>query len=191
MPKVVRQMLLALLAGFVAPTGVATAVCLNSKTLVSGYPVPLAEEINSSAAIVIGKVIAERRVSDDPSHPEYFSATIYTVHVDKAEHRDCAGMRLARALRRGIREHGRFHASLLPLASPRRRQSGAQQSFHKGWLDNRRQPDLLGSVRKSMCVSPRAIEKKSRRPNGRIEASLIHSGFLSLLGLKSLLRKKI
>ena len=58
------------------------AVCLDPKTLVSGYKVPLEEEIRFSDFITIGQVI-ESYYLPDPVEPEFIAATIYAIRVTK------------------------------------------------------------------------------------------------------------
>jgi hypothetical protein len=62
----------------------AAAFCEDPETGVSGYHVPLEVETKGSVAIVLGEVIQERRINDDPSDPESFLFTIYTVRLTKA-----------------------------------------------------------------------------------------------------------
>jgi hypothetical protein len=61
--------------------GQALAVCLNPETLSSNYRIPLKQEIDTSLAIVVGKVVGVNRLHDDPAYPGYYSATIFTVQV--------------------------------------------------------------------------------------------------------------
>lgn len=63
--------------------GAAVAFCEDPKTGVSGYHVPLEVETKGSLAIVLGNVIQERRINDDPSDQESFLFTIYTVRLLK------------------------------------------------------------------------------------------------------------
>lgn len=57
----------------------ANAVCLDPKTLVSGYKTPLAAEVGSADAIVVGRVLSERALSEDRADPE--GVTAYDVSV--------------------------------------------------------------------------------------------------------------
>src|SRR5687767_6959479 len=61
----------------------ALAVCLDPKTLVSGYQVPFGEELESSTAVVVGEITAQESVNEDPSDPEGLAAYIYTVEVSR------------------------------------------------------------------------------------------------------------
>jgi hypothetical protein len=70
----------ALVAALVESSAV-QAVCLDPKTFVSNYHVPLADELTSSYSIIVGNVVKERRVVPKPAEPDFFVATIYTVHV--------------------------------------------------------------------------------------------------------------
>ncbi len=65
------------------PAHAAYAVCLNPKTLVSGYKVDLREEIKSSAFIVIGRVTEAHALTEKSADPEDITAYIYTVRVLK------------------------------------------------------------------------------------------------------------
>ena len=58
---------IALLAIAILSSGIASAVCSDPKTWESPYRVPLREEIKSSIAIVIGNVIEEKQLLDEPS----------------------------------------------------------------------------------------------------------------------------
>jgi len=61
----------------------AYAVCLDPKTFISGYQVPLDEEIRSNKIIAIGEVIKSRHLQEDPTDPEGITATIYTIQVSR------------------------------------------------------------------------------------------------------------
>jgi hypothetical protein len=75
-----RQILFTVL---VVTPAVAAAFCEDPKTGISGYHIRLAEEIKTSTAIVIGRVVEKREIHDEPSDPESFSATIYKVIVER------------------------------------------------------------------------------------------------------------
>jgi hypothetical protein len=62
-------------------TQAAHAVCLDPKTFVSGYHVPLNEEIQSTRMIAIGEVIKSRYLQEDSTDPDGITAYIYTVRV--------------------------------------------------------------------------------------------------------------
>lgn len=59
----------------------AFAVCLDPKTLGSGYHVALDEEVVSTESIVIGKVINKQALQEDSSDPYGITAHIVTVQV--------------------------------------------------------------------------------------------------------------
>lgn len=59
----------------------ADAVCLDPKTFVSGYRIPLASEVVSADAIVVGRVLSERALTEDPADPEGVTAYDVTVKV--------------------------------------------------------------------------------------------------------------
>jgi hypothetical protein len=61
----------------------AHAVCLDPKTLISGYKVPLNNEIVSSELIVVGKVIKNLDLHEDKSDPQDITATLYTIRVEQ------------------------------------------------------------------------------------------------------------
>ena len=63
--------------------GVSAAVCLDPKTDLSGYHIPLNEEIDSSPFIAIGKVVAENRLNDGPDGPDWIVATVYSVRIER------------------------------------------------------------------------------------------------------------
>jgi hypothetical protein len=81
MRKAASKILLASLA-YVAATPVVEAVCLDPKSGVSGYKVAFEDELNSSIAIVLAEVIAERKVFETPEDPGYYSV-IFTVRTDQ------------------------------------------------------------------------------------------------------------
>ena len=83
MRVIVAFRILILLVGAILAPGPAGAVCLDPKTDKSGYHLPLNEEITSSTAIAVGKVVAEQKLSDGPDGPDYVVATIYSVRVEK------------------------------------------------------------------------------------------------------------
>jgi hypothetical protein len=59
----------------------ASAVCFDPKTLISGYRVPLTEEVDSAEIIVIGKVIGEKALSEDMEDPEGITAYLWTIEL--------------------------------------------------------------------------------------------------------------
>jgi len=82
MSQIQRRFPMALLVVLAALPSVASALCTDPKTWVSGYRVPLHEELKASIAIVIGNVIEERKVFETPEDPEAYSV-IFTVHVEQ------------------------------------------------------------------------------------------------------------
>jgi hypothetical protein len=58
----------------------AGAACLDPKTHVSGYKIPLASEIRTANAIVIGRVLSERGLREDPNDPDGYTA--YDVRIE-------------------------------------------------------------------------------------------------------------
>ncbi len=61
---------------------VASAVCLDPKTWVSGYRKPFEEELKESIAIVVANVVSEHKVFEDPEDPETYSV-IFTLHTEQ------------------------------------------------------------------------------------------------------------
>jgi len=60
----------------------AMAVCFD-ENLVSGYHVPLAKEIKSAYAIVVGTVQGKKDRLEDSSDPDGITATIYSVRTTR------------------------------------------------------------------------------------------------------------
>ena len=58
-----------------------SAVCLDPKTFVSGYHLPLNEEVRSTKLIAIGKISKQRALQEDSSDPDGITAHIYTVQI--------------------------------------------------------------------------------------------------------------
>jgi hypothetical protein len=52
----------------------AGAVCLDPRTFVSGYTVPLSSEVRTADAIVVGRVLAEQGLREDPMDPDGYTA---------------------------------------------------------------------------------------------------------------------
>jgi hypothetical protein len=69
------------LIGAMAATRTAHALCLDPNTLVSGYKMKLADEVASTALIVVGRVTEQRPLFEDPTDPDSITAYIYTVQV--------------------------------------------------------------------------------------------------------------
>lgn len=59
----------------------ASAVCLDPTTFVSGYRVPLASEVRAASGIVIGRVLSEKGLREDPTDPDGYTAYHVTVRV--------------------------------------------------------------------------------------------------------------
>lgn len=59
----------------------ASAACLDPKTFTSGYKIPLDSKVQTAEAIVIGRVLAEQGLQEDPSDPDGFTAHIVTIKV--------------------------------------------------------------------------------------------------------------
>lgn len=59
----------------------AGAVCLGPATSVSGYKVPLASEVRTADGILVGRVLSEKGLSEDPTDPDGFTAYDVTVRV--------------------------------------------------------------------------------------------------------------
>jgi hypothetical protein len=72
--------LLFVLAAHVFP---AHALCLDPKTGKSGYKVPLKKEVRTAEAIVIGRVLSEHRLQEDPDDPDGVTASNLTINVLK------------------------------------------------------------------------------------------------------------
>jgi hypothetical protein len=54
---------------------------LDPKTFVSGYKVPVASEVRTAEAIVIGRVLSEQGLREDPTDPEGYTAYNLKVKV--------------------------------------------------------------------------------------------------------------
>jgi hypothetical protein len=76
------RVLILLVAALLSPS-LAGAVCLDPRTDISGYHVPLDEEIRESTAIAVGTVVGEKKLNDGPDGPEWIVATISTVRIQK------------------------------------------------------------------------------------------------------------
>jgi hypothetical protein len=72
--------LLFVLAAHVLP---AHAVCLDPETGKSGYKLPLKTEVRTAEAIVIGRVLSEHRLQEDPDDPDGVTASNLTINVLK------------------------------------------------------------------------------------------------------------
>ncbi|MDB5932769.1 MAG: hypothetical protein JWQ01_113 [Massilia sp.] len=61
--------------------GTAGAACLDPKTFMSGYKVPLDSEVGTAEAIVIGRVLSEQGLKEDPADPNGYTAYNVTIRV--------------------------------------------------------------------------------------------------------------
>jgi hypothetical protein len=61
----------------------ACAACLDPKTGISGYKVPLETEVRAAQAIIIGRVLAEQRLQEDPDDPHGVMASNFKIKVLK------------------------------------------------------------------------------------------------------------
>ena len=61
----------------------AYAVCLDPRTDKSGYKIPLKKEVLTAEAIVIGRVLSEHRLQEDPDDPDGITASNVTIKVLK------------------------------------------------------------------------------------------------------------
>ena len=59
------------------------AACLDPKTFVSGYQIPITEEIMASEIIATGEVVKSKDLQEDQSNPDEITATIYTIQLSK------------------------------------------------------------------------------------------------------------
>lgn len=64
-----------------SPIRMAGAACLDPKTLLSGYKVPLALEVRTTEAIVVGRVLSEQGLQEDPTDPDGYTAYDVTIKV--------------------------------------------------------------------------------------------------------------
>ncbi|MCA1858127.1 hypothetical protein LE190_19650 [Massilia oculi] len=61
----------------------AHAVCRDPVSGRSGYKLPLAEEVHTAEAVIIGRVLSEQRVQEDPDDPEGLTASRLGIKVLK------------------------------------------------------------------------------------------------------------
>lgn len=59
----------------------ANAACLDPTTFVSGYKIPLSSEVRAANAIVIGRVLSEQGLREDPVDPDGYTAFNVKVRV--------------------------------------------------------------------------------------------------------------
>jgi hypothetical protein len=64
---------------------VCSAVCLDDK-LISGYHIPLNQELKASAAVVIGKAIHRQDLTEDSTDPDDITATVWRIQVQRVIH---------------------------------------------------------------------------------------------------------
>jgi hypothetical protein len=81
MNKLITYICIIGIGGIALTMPAAYAVCLDPKTLVSGYHVPLDEEIRTSKLIAVGEVTKSRYLKEDPTDPDDITAYIYTIRV--------------------------------------------------------------------------------------------------------------
>lgn len=77
--KTVFARLLLLAMGLHLPA--AYALCLDPVTYISGYKTPLRTEIREAEAIIIGRVLSEQRLQEDPDDPIGVTASNFTIKV--------------------------------------------------------------------------------------------------------------
>jgi hypothetical protein len=82
MRKSSRTILIATLWAFSVLPVISNAFCEDPQTKISGYHVPLSDEIRDSVAIVIGQVVKETRVYEVIEDPEFYFS-IFTVLVER------------------------------------------------------------------------------------------------------------
>lgn len=61
--------------------GESSAVCIDPKTSVSGYKIPLGEEVRSADAIIVGRVLAQHGLKEDPADPDGYAAYNVAIKV--------------------------------------------------------------------------------------------------------------
>jgi hypothetical protein len=59
----------------------ACAACLDPKTGISGYKLPLETEVRTAQAIITGRVLSEQRLQEDPTDPDGVTACNFTIKV--------------------------------------------------------------------------------------------------------------
>jgi hypothetical protein len=59
----------------------ASAACFDPTTFASGYKLPLATEVRSASGIIIGRVLSEQGLREDPTDPDGYTAYNVTVRV--------------------------------------------------------------------------------------------------------------
>jgi hypothetical protein len=81
MTRTVVHLGIVVLVSFTVGIPAAYSVCLDPKTLVSGYQIPLNEEIKSAKGIAMGRVTKEQPLHEEASDPEGITSEIYTVKI--------------------------------------------------------------------------------------------------------------
>lgn len=61
----------------------ANAVCIHPETGMSGYKLPLATEARTADAIVIGRVLSEQTLQENPDDPDGVTASNVTIKILK------------------------------------------------------------------------------------------------------------
>lgn len=61
----------------------ANAVCIHPETGISGYKLPLATEVRTADAIVIGRVLSEQPLQEDADDPDGVTASNVTIKILK------------------------------------------------------------------------------------------------------------
>lgn len=61
--------------------GESRALCMDPKTDVSGYKIPLSEEVRSADAIIVGRVLTQQGLKEDPADPDDYTAYNVTIKV--------------------------------------------------------------------------------------------------------------
>jgi len=74
----VAKVLLFMLTTHIGEPG---AVCIDPKTSVSGYKIPLNEEVRSADAIIVGRILAQQGLKEDPADPDGYTAYNVTIKV--------------------------------------------------------------------------------------------------------------
>ncbi len=58
------------------------AVCLDDKGI-SGYHIPLNQELKTNVAVIVGKTIGSKNLMNDQSDPDGITATVWKIQVQK------------------------------------------------------------------------------------------------------------
>lgn len=68
---ITARLVLLAVASYIYP---AAAACLDPKTFISGYKVPLGLEVRTADAIVLARVLSEQGLHEDPADPDGYTA---------------------------------------------------------------------------------------------------------------------